>query len=268
MLNFNTSLCIVTIGGANVNKFLDKVVLITGGNQGIGSIAAKKFCKEGAHCFIASQFLDKCEAYAAQLSADGYMATGAYVDVTDSESVKKLVIEIENRFGHIDILINMAGICTTTKFNEVTPEQWNKVMNVNAFGTFYITQQVIESMKRTDTKGVIVNAASIAAKTGAGAVGVDYSASKASIVNITISAATYGARYGIRVNAVAPGPIATDMTSVWDTGMCEKLVKTIPLGRTFGKAEDVAEAIVFLASPKAKYISGEILDINGAAYCD
>ena len=109
---------------------------------------------------------------------------------------------------------------------------------------------------------------SIAAKTGAGAVGVDYSASKAAIVNITVSAATYAARYGIRVNAVAPGPIATKMTDVWDPKMCAKLVKTIPLGRKFGEPDDISEAIIFLASDKAKYISGEILDVNGAAYCD
>ena len=141
-------------------------------------------------------------------------------------------------------------------------------MKINAFGTLYTNQKAIESMIRTGTKGNVVNVTSIAAKTGAGAVGVDYSASKAAIVNITVSAATYAARYGIRVNAVAPGPIATKMTDVWDPKMCAKLVKTIPLGRKFGEPDDISEAIIFLASDKAKYISGEILDVNGAAYCD
>ena len=116
-------------------------------------------------------------------------------------------------------------------------------------------------------KGRIVNVSSLSALQGK-AKYTAYSASKAAIVNVTISAATFAARYGIRVNAVAPGPIQTKMTAVWDPKMCAKLVKTIPLGRKFGEPDDISEAIIFLASDKAKYISGEILDVNGAAWCD
>lgn len=251
-----------------MGEFTGKIVIVTGGSKGIGGAAVRRFCEEGAHCVIVSRHLDDCVKYADELKKDGYSASGLAADVGKTEDVDKMVETVEKEFGHIDILANMAGVCTNTAFGEVTPDQWERVMKINAFGTFYTNQKVIASMIKTGTAGNIVNVTSIAAKTGAGAVGVDYSASKSAIINVTISAATYAARYGIRVNAVAPGPIATEMTDVWDQDMCKKLVKTIPLGRKFGEPDDISEAIIFLASPKAKYISGEILDINGAAYSD
>ncbi len=252
-----------------MNDFKDKVVVVTGGGRGIGAMTARRFCEEGAHCVISSNVLSECEECAAELKKDGFSASVMACDVSKPADVDALIADTEKTYGRIDIFANIAGICTSgMNFLGVTPESWDRVMKINAFGTLYTNQKAIESMMRTGTKGNIVNVTSIAAKTGSGAVGVDYSASKAAIVNVTISAATFAARYGIRVNAVAPGPIQTKMTAVWDPKMCAKLVKTIPLGRKFGEPDDISEAIIFLASDKAKYISGEILDVNGAAWCD
>lgn len=247
----------------------DKIVLIIGGGTGIGKKTAFLCAQNGAKTVIlGGLYSEEVQEVAEKIDQLGCSAMAMQVDVTKPESVDHCLKTIKDQYGCIDILINTAGVCLNTPFNKISPQEWDWVLRTNTFGTFYSNQKVIELMVENGIKGSIVNVSSIAAKTGAGAVGAHYAASKAAIINLTISAATYAARYGIRVNAVAPGPIVTDMTAEWDKTMCAKLLKTIPLGRTFGKVEDVAEAIVFLAGSKAKYISGEILDVNGGAYMD
>ena len=246
----------------------DKVVFVIGGGTGIGRETAMLCAKNGAKAvIIGGRRIDKLQAAAKELSQSGCQVLTVAVDVSQSDSVDSCIALIKERFGCIDVMINSGGVCFNTPFNKISVDEWNTVIQTNLFGVFYCMQQAMGLMVEQGVKGSIVNVSSMAAKLGGGVVGAHYAASKAGVTNLTLSAATFGARYGIRVNAVTPGLIATDMTDVWDKDLSSKLVKTVPL-RAFGQAEDVAEAIMFLASSKAKYITGEVLDINGGAYMD
>ena len=245
-----------------------KTALIIGGGTGIGRETALLLAKNGAQAVIvAGRRLEKLQEVADEIGALGVEAMTVQTDVTKPESVDGCLSAVADRYGCMVVLVNSGGICLNTPFNHITPVEWDRVMQTNLWGTFYFTQKAIDLMVARGVKGSIVNVTSIAAKMGAGAVGAHYAASKAGISNVTISAARYAARFGIRVNAVAPGPIGTDMTADWDKDMSAKLVKTIPF-RSFGRTEDVAEMIAFLASAKAGYITGEIIDINGGAFMD
>ncbi len=161
----------------------------------------------------------------------------------------------------LDVLVNSAGICPRTALPDITAEEWKMVLDVNLTSVFLLSQACMEPMKR-QRSGAIVNLASLAGKVGGIAVGAHYSASKAAMICLTKTLARYGAAHGVRVNAVAPGVINTEMTGLASAEVQESLLKTIPVGR-FGEAGEVAEAICFLASHAASYITGTTLDVNG-----
>ncbi|HEY5505707.1 MAG TPA: SDR family oxidoreductase, partial [Sedimentisphaerales bacterium] len=220
-----------------------------------------------AAVIIGGRRMPKIDETAVQIRQMGVESMPIQIDISKSDSVKNAFELIVDKFGKIDVLVNGGGVCLMTPFDKINVEEWDLIMQTNLFGTFICTQKAIEIMVAKKVKGSIVNISSIAGKVGGLAVGAHYAASKAGIICVTMSAAKYAAKFGIRVNAVAPGPIANDMTCEWDPNMKDKLIKTIPLGE-FGRSEDVAEAIVFLASSKARYITGETIDVNGGALMD
>ncbi len=166
----------------------------------------------------------------------------------------------------MDILINNAGICYLTPFEDITEEEWDKVISVNLKGAFLCSQAVMRAMI-SQRWGKIVNIASLAGKVGGILVGAHYSASKAGIICLTKSLAKRMAPYGVNVNAVAPGQIKTKMTDDWPENEKEKLRRSIPRGH-FGGPEDVAETVLFLVSDRARFITGEIIDVNGGIFMD
>ncbi|MBR0035391.1 MAG: SDR family oxidoreductase, partial [Synergistaceae bacterium] len=175
-----------------------------------------------------------------------------------------LAEECMNRFGHIDILVNNAGINTRTKFLDLTLEEWDKVLRTNLTGSFYACKCVIPHML-AQKSGVILNMSSRAGKTAHKNASVPYGASKAGVDALTRKLADDFGPEGIRVNSICPGPIETDMSLQWTPEYRQKVFANIPLGR-LGKAEEVANLAVFLASDLAGFITGESININGGTY--
>jgi len=188
------------------------------------------------------------------------------VDVSCANEIKSMVKNVLDKLGRIDILVNNAGICFLTPLEEISEEEWDRVMDVNLKGTFLCSQAVLRVMM-TQKSGKIVNIASIAGKTGGIVVGAHYSASKAGVICLTKSLALRLAPYGVNVNAVAAGTIKSQMTDAFPADKRTELAQSVPLGG-FGDAQDVANAVLFLVSDKAKYITGEIVDINGGLLMD
>jgi NAD(P)-dependent dehydrogenase (short-subunit alcohol dehydrogenase family) len=230
------------------SEFKDKVVLVTGASGGIGSAVCREFIS--------------AEAKVYQTDIVGTHNPGFIQgDISDTVFIRNLVGEVVEKEGRIDILVNNAGICPRTSILNITPEEWRKVMDVNLTSTFFLSQAVIEIMIKNNS-GAIVNLASIAGKIGGVAVGAHYSASKAAIECLTKTFAKYGAPYGIRVNAVAPGVIDTDIHKTATPEQLEQYYKLIPLGR-MGTPKEVADVILMLASGQASYLTGAVIDING-----
>ncbi len=236
----------------------DRVAIVTGAAQGIGAAVAAAYVKEGARVIIADLDGAAAEAAAAHL---GTAAIGLACNVGERTSVDTMVAEAVARFGRVDILVNNAGITRTAMLHKMTMEQWQAVVNVHLTGTFNCTQAVVGGMMERRW-GRIINVTSAAGLVGT--IGqVNYSAAKAGILGFTKSCARELARHGIVVNAIAPGA-ATPMTEVirTDDRFKEKYLERIPMGR-WAEPEEVTPAFVFLASPGASYITGQILSADG-----
>ena len=244
----------------------EKVVIVTGGACGIGKTISQALAKEGVHVIVCDIDYGLAHNTANDIKNLGFAASALKMDVSCGEEVKRIFKNILNKFARIDILINNAGICSLTPIEDITEKEWDRVMNVNLKGTFLCSQAVLRVMM-IQRSGKIVNVASIAGKVGGILAGAHYSASKAGVICLTKSLALRLAPYGINVNAVAPGPITSQMTDSFPPDKKVKLVQSIPLGG-FGEPQDVANAILFLVSDKAKYITGEILDVNGGLLMD
>lgn len=237
-----------------------EVALVTGGSRGIGKAIAIALAKANAAVVVNS--IDEQEALdvAKELNALGKKAIGIKADVANYAEVESLVKQVQNSFGNITILINNAGITKDGLLMRMKEEDWDKVLDINLKGTFNCTKACIKDMVK-QKKGNIVNISSVVGISG-NAGQTNYAASKAGVIGFTKSLAKEVGNRGIRVNAVAPGFIDTDMTSKLPKELITKIKEQIPLG-SLGTPEDVADLVMFLVSPAAKYITGEVIKVDG-----
>jgi 3-oxoacyl-[acyl-carrier protein] reductase len=243
--------------------FKGQVGVVTGGTRGIGKAIAEGLAKNGVNLVIAARNLDAANETAAALSVRGVKALGIKLDVSNTEEVEKAFEEIREEFHRIDILINNAGITKDGLLVRMKEEAWDSVLDVNLKGAFLCSREAIKDMAK-QRYGKIVNITSVAAFMGNPGQ-ANYSASKAGLVGFTKTVAREYANRGITVNAVAPGFIQTAMTDVLHDKVKEEMKRLIPLGR-FGTVEDVANAVIFLASPDSGYITGQVIHVNGGMY--
>jgi 3-oxoacyl-[acyl-carrier protein] reductase len=249
-------------------RFKDKVAIVTGSARGLGKEIAQGLAREGASLVVSDIEENALVKTAEELTSSfGTRVEAIQANVKRRDEICALVKSADQTFGRIDILINNAGICSLRGIEEVTEEEWDEMMNVNLRGVFFCSQAVTPLMKRQGS-GTILNMASIAGKVGGVVVGPHYSASKAGVICLTKSFAKALAPYGIRVNAVSPGPTDTEMTREWPQDLRENFAKQIPLGGRFAESRDICEAALFLVSDGARFITGEILDVNGGLLMD
>lgn len=240
-----------------------KVAVVTGGTRGIGFATVKKFLENEAKVVLLGSKQETVEKAIKELKQinSSYEVIGFYPDLSSKEEMDEVFKKVKEIYGHIDILINNAGISSKTKIEDYTDEEYEKITNLNIKSVFNCSKEVIPYLK--ETKGVILNTSSMVSIYGQPS-GVMYPTTKFAVNGITKSLARELAPQGIRVNAVAPGIINTDMVAKLPKEMIEPLIKTIPFGR-IGEPEDIANAFLFLSSNLSSYITGVILSVDGLA---
>ena len=240
-----------------------RVALVTGGTGGIGTAIVQRLVREGHR--VASNYRDagKAEAWRQKMIAAGYPVTLVPGDVGDPDSTADMVRAIEKALGPVEILVNNAGITRDTTFHKMSYQQWMDVVNTNLNACFNVTRPVIESMRERKW-GRIVQISSINGQKGQYGQ-ANYAAAKAGMHGFTISLAQENARFGITVNTVSPGYVATDMVMAVPEDVRAKIVAQIPAGR-LGKPEEIAYAVNFFLSEEAAWITGANLAINGGHY--
>ena len=240
-----------------------KVAVVTGAAQGIGKTITLLLAENGASLVLCDINLEAAEETAREIEERGGKCLVLKSDVSNFQDAEKIIKQAVERFGSIDILINNAGITKDNVLLRMKEEQWDQVMAVNLKGTFNFTKASIKVMLRKRS-GRIVNIASITGMMG-NAGQANYSASKAGVIGFTKAVAREYADRGITVNAVAPGFIATAMTDAIPEKEKEELIKQIPM-KKLGTPEDVANAVYFLVSDEARYITGHVIGVNGGLY--
>lgn len=240
-----------------------KVAVITGGTRGIGFATAKKFLENEAKVVLLGSKQETVERAIKELKQmnSNYDVIGFYPNLSSKEEMNELFKEVKEIYGHIDILINNAGISSKTKIEDYTEEEYDNIVNLNIRSVFNCSKEIIPYLK--ETKGVILNTSSMVSIYGQPS-GIMYPTTKFAVNGITKSLARELAPQGIRVNAIAPGIINTDMVAKLPKEIIEPLIKTIPFGR-IGEPEDIANAFLFLSSNLSSYITGIVLSVDGLA---
>ena len=241
----------------------NRIAFITGASRGIGRACALSLAAAGHRVVLAARNLDKLEETAAAIRAAGGTADPLEIDMSSPDSIKAAFSKASKEIGRLDILVNNAAITRDGLAVRMKPDDWNAVIQTNLTGSFLAIQQVLPSMMR-ERWGRIVNISSVVGESG-NAGQANYVASKAGLIGLTKTIAQEMGSRGVTCNAVAPGFIDTDMTSVLSPEVKEKILATIPLKR-LGAPEDVAAAVRFLCSDEAAYITGHVLDVNGGMY--
>lgn len=241
----------------------DKVAIVTGGTRGIGFAIVKKFLENEAKVVLFGSREESVTNAVSELKKENgdYQIDGFYPDLTNEEELQTIFKQIKAKYGKIDIVVNNAGMSSSTPLKDYTVEEYDKIVNLNIKSVFTVSKVAQSYLE--ETKGVILNTSSMVSKYGQPS-GVMYPTSKFAVNGMTVSLARELAPKGIRVNAVAPGITETAMVKNLPKEVIEPLIKTIPLGR-IGKPEDIANAFTFLASDMASYITGTILSVDGMA---
>jgi len=242
-------------------SFEGKVALVTGGRRGIGRAIAETFAKGGAQVIIADRELAEAQTTADEIAAaTGCQAIALLVDVADSKSATQMVEASLAQLGRVDILVNNAGVTRDTLIMRMDESDWDTVLDVNLKGAWNCCRAVVRPMMK-QRYGRIVNISSVSGLAGQ-AGQTNYSASKAGLIGLTKALAREVGSRGITVNAVAPGFVPTALTDDLPQELKDSMLKLIPLGR-WGKPEEIAAAVAFLASDEAAYITGQVLSVDG-----
>ena len=244
------------VSKANVTK----VVLVTGSTRGIGLEIAKAFGEEGYAVMLSGRNEEVLMKVKSELESTGLKVSACKADISKAEDANKLVACTLEQFGRIDTLVNNAGVTCDNLLMRMDEDAWDKVLDTNLKGAFFMTKAVIKPMLKAKG-GSIINIASVVGLMG-NAGQANYAASKAGLIGFTKSVAKEYGKKGIRVNAVAPGFICSDMTAGLSDSLKEQMLAQVPLN-VFGQPRDVANAVIFLASDKASYITGQVLTVDG-----
>ncbi|CAC6824609.1 3-oxoacyl-[acyl-carrier protein] reductase [Staphylococcus aureus] len=243
---------------------MTKSALVTGASRGIGRSIALQLAEEGYNVAVNyAGSKEKAEAVVEEIKAKGVDSFAIQANVADADKVKAMIKEVVSQFGSLDVLVNNAGITRDNLLMRMKEQEWDDVIDTNLKGVFNCIQKATPQMLR-QRSGAIINLSSVV-----GAVGnpgqANYVATKAGVIGLTKSAARELASRGITVNAVAPGFIVSDMTDALSDELKEQMLTQIPLAR-FGQDTDIANTVAFLASDKAKYITGQTIHVNGGMY--
>jgi 3-oxoacyl-(acyl-carrier-protein) reductase len=241
-----------------------KLCLVTGGTRGIGRATALAMAEAGADVvFTYQRSKEQAEEVSKLIRDKGVRCQGYLANVASYDEVQAMVRQVENAFGPVTILVNNAGITRDRSFLKMSRQMWDEVMRVNLDGLFNVTQAVLPAMLETGW-GRIINVSSIIGQTGNFGQ-ANYAATKGAAIAFTMSVAREVARKGVTVNAVAPGFIQTDMLKGVPEAALEQVKAMTPMAR-LGQPQEIADAIVFLASPKASFITGQVLAVNGGMH--
>jgi 3-oxoacyl-[acyl-carrier protein] reductase len=243
-----------------MNQLANQIAVVTGAGRGIGRAIALKFAQEGADVVVVSRTQENSEKVAAEISALGRKAWAFAVDVADAAAVNASAEKILAEAGKVDILVNNAGVTRDGLLMRMSDADWDAVLDTNLKGAFLVTKAFSRAMIKART-GRIVNISSVIGLIG-NAGQCNYAASKAGLIGFTQSAAKELAGRGITVNAIAPGFIETDMTSELKPEVREAILKQIPMG-SLGQADDIAGAALYLAGPAGRYVTGQVLTVDG-----
>ena len=252
-----------------------EVAIVTGGGFGIGEAVCHRLAKEGAAIGIADVSLDSAKRVADKIVAEGGKALAIKTDVCSSAEVKNMVKQVVDKFGRIDILVNNVGVSPKGPKGEglrtwlISDEEWDYTLRVNLTSAFYCTREVIPHMINRKSGRIVLMSSSVGKQGAGGGTSIaPYGASKAGIINLTFTLARELVSHNIRVNSVSPGMVeGTMMRASASPESNERAIQKLPMKR-FGKPSELAEAIYFLVSPAASYITGEILDCNGGQLMD
>ncbi len=248
-------------------EFTGQTAVVTGSARGFGRAIVLRLARGGARVVVGDINLAGAEETVALVKKDGNEALAIKTDVASAESVEAMVKAALTRYGdRVDILVNNAAIWTNVPTDELSEDEWDRMVNVNMKGVFLCCRAVIPIMKR-QKRGHIVNIASIATRTGGTFAGIHYVASKGGVLAMTKKLAKELGQYGIVVNGVNPGSSKTEMMMGWPQEILDGIIKNTPLGR-MAEPNDIADTVAFLASDSARFVHGETVDVNGGLVCD
>jgi len=247
-----------------MKRLKDKVAIITGGSSGIGRAITLGFVKEGAKVVIAALHEDKCKEVAEEVKENGGEATYYTLDVSDLGEQDRLIDAAIKAFGKVDILINDAGYSRREDIFEVTPESWDKIMDISLKSMFFLSQKFAKRVIKQGTPGRIINIGSVAGVMDFHPVSIAYHAAKAGVMHITRVMGADLAEHRITVNSVAPGSTATPMAASSDPSYEEKMTDGVPEGR-MARPEEIVPPVIMFASDDTEYITGQTLFVEGGA---